>query len=55
MHEWRKKRDGKTGIAMNGFSGLENDTAYDESDISATSNSLCRSMRKNVSSTGMLR
>ena len=51
MHEWRKSRDGKTGIAMNGGSSRDSDTVYDESDISATSNSRCRSMRKNVSST----
>jgi len=55
MHECRKKRDGNTGIAMKGWSGLKSDTVYDDSDISATSNSWCRSMRKKVSSTGMLR
>jgi hypothetical protein len=55
MHEWRKKREGNTGIATNGLSGLNKDTEYDESDISATSNSWWRNMRKKVSSTGMLR
>jgi hypothetical protein len=55
MHECRKNRDGNTGIAMNGLSGLKSETEYDESDISATSNSWWRSIRKNVSSTGMLR
>ncbi len=55
MQEWRKKRDGKTGIAMKFRFSLKSDTVYDESDISATSNSWCRSMRKNVSSTGMSR
>ena len=53
MHEWRKKRDGNTGIATNGRIGpRSSDTQYDDSDISATSNSRWRSMRKNVSSTG---
>jgi len=33
----------------------DSDTEYEDSDISATSNSRCRSMRKNVSSTGMSR
>ena len=55
MHEWRKKRDGNTGIAMKGLSGFASDTEYEESDISATSNSWWRSIRKNVSSTGMFR
>jgi len=55
MQEWRKKRDGKTGIATKGRSGLCKDTAYDDSDISAQSNSRCRNMRKKVSSTGMFR
>ena len=54
-HEWRKKRDGKIGIAMKFFWSLKSDTVYDESDISATSNSWWRSMRKKVSSTGMSR
>ena len=39
MHEWRNTRDGNTGIATNGGSGLNSDITYDESDISATSNS----------------
>ena len=55
MHEWRKKRDGNTGIAMKCFFSRKSDTVYDESDISATSNSWWRSMRKKVSSTGMSR
>src|SRR5262249_31057365 len=55
MHECRKKRDGKTGIATNGGSGAKHDTTYDESDISATSNSRWRNIRKNVSSTGRSR
>ena len=39
MHEWRKDRDGKTGMATNRGSGFINDTVYEDSDISATSNS----------------
>ena len=54
MHEWRKYRDGKAGMAMNGRS-LASDTVYEDSDISATSNSRCRSIRKKVSSTGRFR
>ena len=54
-HEWRKKRDGNTGIAMKFFFSLKSDTVYEESDSYATSNSWYRSMRKKVSSTGMLR
>jgi len=41
-------------MAMNGLS-LNSDTVYEESDISATSNSRLRSIRKKVSSTGMFR
>jgi hypothetical protein len=55
MQECRKKRDGKAGIATNGRSSRPSDIAYEESDISAQSNSRCRSMRKNVSSTGCAR
>ena len=55
MHEWRNTRDGKTGIATNGRFGWNSDSTYDDSDISAASNSVCRSIRKNVSSTGMFR
>ena len=50
--EWRKKRDGKTGMATNGRGSRNIDTVYDDSDISATSNSRWRNIRKNVSSTG---
>jgi hypothetical protein len=42
-------------MAMKFLFSLKSDTVYDESDISATSNSWWRSMRKKVSSTGMLR
>src|SRR6185503_8008021 len=52
MHEWRKQRDGNAGIAMKGGSFAPSDATYEESDISATSNSRKRAMRKNVSSTG---
>src|SRR6267142_2665391 len=55
MHEWRKKRDGNAGIAMNGGFGALSDALYDESDISEASNSRERIMRKNVSSTGSVR
>src|SRR6267378_872085 len=55
MHEWRKKRDGNTGIAMNGGAGALSDALYEESDISEASNSRSRIMRKNVSSTGSVR
>src|SRR3954468_19523381 len=55
MHEWRKKRDGKIGMAMNGGLGELSDAVYDESDISDASNSRLRIMRKNVSSTGNVR
>ena len=50
------------GIAMNGRappapepSGSQRLITYEDSDISAASNSRCRSIRKNVSSTGRLR
>src|SRR5690242_5241235 len=55
MHECRKKRDGKTGMAMNGGLGEWSDAVYEESDISEASNSRPRIMRKNVSSTGSVR
>jgi hypothetical protein len=55
MHEWRKKRDGKTGIATNDRGSRNSDTVYDDSDISATSNSRCRIILKKVSSTGRSR
>ena len=55
MEAWRKKRDGNTGMAMKGRASECSDTVYEESDISATSNSLKRAMRKKVSSTGMVR
>ena len=52
MHEWRKKREGKTGMAMNGGFSALSEAVYDESDISEASNSRLRIMRKKVSSTG---
>src|SRR5438876_471036 len=55
MQEWRKNRDGKTGIAINGCGSRNNETVYEDSDISAMSNSRYRSMRKNVSSIGRSR
>jgi hypothetical protein len=55
MHECLKNRDRKTGIATNGGSSAKSDTTYEDSDISAISNSRWRSMRKNVSSTGRSR
>lgn len=55
IQEWRNIRDGKTGMAMNGRAGVNSETTYEESDISATSNSWWRSMRKNASSTGRLK
>jgi hypothetical protein len=58
----RKAREGNTGIAMNGPAprapeppGSLRLITYSGSDISAASNSRCRSIRKNVSSTGRLR
>ncbi len=51
MHEWRKKRDGNTGMAIKAGSSRMSETQYDDSDISAASNSRLRSMRKKVSST----
>ena len=35
MQECRKKREGNTGMAMNGRSGRNSDTTYEDSDISA--------------------
>jgi hypothetical protein len=32
MHEWRKKRDGKTGSAIKGGCSRESETAYEESE-----------------------
>ncbi len=55
MDECLKKREGNTGMATNGRGSRDIDTLYEDKDISATSNSLCRNMRKKVSSTGMLR
>src|SRR3954467_2475706 len=52
MHEGRKKRDGNSGMAMNGGSAELSEAVYDESDISEASNSRLRIMRKKVSSTG---
>ena len=51
----RKQRDGNTGMATNGRGSRWQVTQYDDSDISATSNSRWRSIRKNVSSTGIAR
>ena len=34
MQEWRKKRDGNTGMAMNGGRSRASEAAYEESDIS---------------------
>ena len=39
MHEWRKKREGNTGMAMNGGSSALSDATYEDSDISEQSNS----------------
>ena len=55
MQECLKKREGNIGMAINGRAAEKSDTAYEDNDISATSNSLWRNMRKKVSSTGMLR
>jgi hypothetical protein len=55
MQECRKNREGKMGMATKGRGSRNIDTVYDDSDISATSNSRCRIMRKNVSSTGRFR
>jgi hypothetical protein len=55
MPPWRNIREVKTGSATNGGSSRPSVAAYVDSDISATSNSRCRSMRKNVSSTGRAR
>jgi len=41
--------------STNGAGSRNSDTVYDDSDISATSNSRWRIMRKNVSSTGRSR
>src|SRR2546422_914031 len=51
MQECRKKRDGRTGMAMKAGSSRMSDTQYEDSDISAASNSRLRSILKNVSST----
>jgi hypothetical protein len=37
MHEWRKKREGKTGMAMNGGFSECNEAQYEDSDISEQS------------------
>ena len=55
MALWRKLREGKTGMAMKGCFSRISETLYEESDISAQSNSWLRSMRKKVSSTGRFR
>ena len=39
MQEWRKKRDGNTGMAMKGGLSVFSEATYDESDISEQSNS----------------
>ena len=49
---WRNDRDGKIGIAIKGGSSWNSDAVYYDRDISATSNSRYRSIRKKVSSTG---
>jgi hypothetical protein len=53
MLEWRNKRDGSTGIAMNGCGSRKSDTVYEERDISATSDSRWHSVRKSASPTDM--
>ena len=39
MQEWRKKREGNTGMAMKGGFSVPSDAVYDDSDISEQSNS----------------
>src|SRR5260221_12307696 len=51
MHEWRKKRDGNAGMAMNGGFSVCSEGLYEESDISGASNSRLRIMREKGSST----
>lgn len=48
MDWWRKKREGKTGIAMNGGLSELSVRTYDDSDSSDRSNSWNRSWRKNL-------
>ena len=55
MQEWRKQREGKAGMAMNGGSARPSEATYEESDISEASNSAKRIIRKKVSSTGWWR
>src|SRR5258706_15795896 len=52
MHEWRKKRDGNAGMAMNGGVSAGSDALYEESGISEGSKSRVRIMRKKGSSPG---
>lgn len=53
----RNMREVKTGRATKGEGSVPSprDRTYEESDISATSNSRCRIIRKKVSSTGSRR
>jgi hypothetical protein len=51
----RNIRDGNIGIAMKGGASWDNETAYEDRDISATSNSRYLAIRKKVSSTGRFR
>src|SRR5258707_14645010 len=44
MHEWRKKRDGNAGVAMNGGVSVGKEGLYGESDISEGSKSRLRLM-----------
>jgi hypothetical protein len=56
MPWWRNARDGNTGMATRSGSGcVATCVTYEPSDISDASNSRCRSIRKNVSSTGRFR
>ncbi len=55
MPPWRDIREVKTGSATKGAGWLFSDRTYYDMDISATSNSRCRSIRKKVSSTGRRR
>ena len=55
MPACRNCREVYTGSATNGGSSRSRDFTYEDIDISATSNSRCRSIRKKVSSTGSRR
>lgn len=48
MDWWRKKREGKTGIAMKGGLSEFSVRTYDDSDSSDRSNSWKRNCRKNL-------